>query len=131
MNTKRVWAFRSPDAREALSNCKVFVQALERDAGAPFDPFAACLVYSELVSNVVDHAPGPISIDVELQDQRLSVTVTDQGRGFTLRPSLPEDPFAEAGRGLFLVSQFSDELIAGSNGEGHYVRVTLAPAAVV
>lgn len=124
--TRRVWAFHAPDAREALSNCRVFVQALEQEATVPFDPFAACLVYSELVSNVVDHAPGPIDIHVDVEGRNLLMTVVDEGNGFTLKPSLPADPLSEAGRGLFIVSQFSKDLSAGRDDAGrHYVRVTL------
>lgn len=126
-----MWAFHATDAREALSNCRVFVQALERDAGAPFDSFAACLVYSELVTNVVTHAPGPIDIHVDREEQHLSMTVVDRGPGFPLHPQLPDDVLADSGRGLFIVSKFAKDISAGTDREGHhFVRVTLPATAV-
>jgi anti-sigma regulatory factor (Ser/Thr protein kinase) len=72
------------------------------------------LLVSELVTNCVKHgAVGPeesIVLTVDLGDQRVRVSVADQGPGF----EQPETPVSEAaaeagsGWGLFLVDQLSD-----------------------
>lgn len=117
------WQFESTDASEALKARKQFVAALRR-ANRPLDTFAAEVVFGELVGNVVRHAPGPVRIGLELDDDAV-LRVHDEGRGFAPRKSLP-DPLDETGRGLFLVSKLAKEMkIERISGDGMSVCVVL------
>ena len=121
-----VWSFRSGNAHEALTRCQQFLSALKDEAALPVDTFASSLIYSELVTNVVHHAPGAIEISVEMHDDDAVLTVADEGPGFPLAPSLPSDPLADRGRGLYLVSKFAKNVTAGRDEHGHhYVKAVL------
>jgi anti-sigma regulatory factor (Ser/Thr protein kinase) len=67
---------------------------------------SARLVVSELVGNVVRHAPSDIELSLELDPSRLRIAVTDSGPE-TIRTA-PVDPMAGNGRGLALVARVSD-----------------------
>ncbi len=64
------------------------------------------LLVSEVVSNAVQHSPGPADASVLLAatvgEETVHVAVTDSGRGFT--PSR-HDPRAEGGYGLYLLDK--------------------------
>jgi anti-sigma regulatory factor (Ser/Thr protein kinase) len=106
---KPVWRYRADDAVHALPIREQFAEAL-----AGLAPECAALgaeiVFSELVSNVVKHAPGPIDVEFEVLDGRALLHVRDEGPGFLPHPSVPTDLFAESGRGLVLVQEFCTEL---------------------
>jgi anti-sigma regulatory factor (Ser/Thr protein kinase) len=67
----------------------------------------ALLLTSELVTNAVLHAGGKPVLDVDVQPERLRVTVTDGGAPLPETPTNPA-PLDESGRGLFLVETLSD-----------------------
>jgi anti-sigma regulatory factor (Ser/Thr protein kinase) len=85
------------------------------------------LIFGELLANVVQHAPGEITVCVHWPKGDVPVlTVYDRGPGFQLIPQLPADPFADAGRGLFLVKTLGDDLrVYRHRGGGMCVRVRL------
>lgn len=96
-----------------------FVDWLERVPveRAPAEELA--IVASELCSNAVRHAtgaPGGVAMRAWVEGDAVILEVEDDG-GSLARPSpvvddnLP-DPEAEAGRGLFLVRTFTDELVS-------------------
>ncbi len=121
-----VWFFRSENAHEALGCCKAFLNAVKQDAAVPVDTFASSLIYSELVTNVVHHAPGAIEISVDLVNHDAVLKVADRGPGFALSASLPENPLAERGRGLFLVAKFAKDIRTGTDEHGrHFVAAVL------
>ena len=60
-----------------------------------------------MIGNVVRYAPGAAYVEVEWHRDSVSIEVVDRGPGFTYEPSLPADPFAETGRGLYLVRAYS------------------------
>lgn len=65
----------------------------------------ALLVITELLSNAIDHAAGPVSLSVELVDGSVHVEVRDDGPE---PPRLqPFDPSRVRGRGLQLVDALS------------------------
>lgn len=103
-----VWKFHADRAEAALGRRSEFLRALEEESGDYcFDRFAAELIYTELVSNVVRHASGPIDVQLSCNDGEATIAVYDRGKGFSLHPRLPRHSLDESGRGLFLVSQFS------------------------
>jgi anti-sigma regulatory factor (Ser/Thr protein kinase) len=73
------------------------------------------LLVSELVTNCVKHArTGPedsIVLIVDIGDERVRVSVTDEGPGFEPPSAPPTEQAAEAGSGwgLFLVDQLADD----------------------
>lgn len=65
-------------------------------------------------------------VSVTWTGPRPELTVSDLGPGFELDPSLPPDPLAESGRGLFLVNRLAADLaVAVRRGGGATVRATL------
>lgn len=121
-----VWTFHSKNARDALGCCNQFLQAVRANAKIAVDTFASSLIYSELVANVVAHAPGAIDISVAVEGGNAVLKVADEGPGFVLRATLPADMLAERGRGLFLVSKFAKAVCAGMDERGHhYVKAVL------
>lgn len=99
-----LWRFGSNDAVDALRVRDDFLASLQEHAGSNIDLNAARVVFTELVANVVLHAPGPIAIALEVVDSHATLTVSDTGPGFVFAPALPRNPLCDNGRGLFLVS---------------------------
>jgi anti-sigma regulatory factor (Ser/Thr protein kinase) len=64
------------------------------------------LLVSEVVSNAVQHSPGPAGAPVLLAaavgEKIVHIAVTDAGRGFTPRR---HDPRADGGYGLYLLDK--------------------------
>lgn len=88
------------------------------------------MIYAELVSNAIRHAPGTIEIAVECPDSGGDITlhVLDRGPGYRLDPHLPSDIFNECGRGLFIISTFADRfMVEERNGGGSHARIILKP----
>jgi anti-sigma regulatory factor (Ser/Thr protein kinase) len=104
-----VWEYAAEDAALALQARPDFLDAL-RAASVACTETAAEIVFSELVSNVVKHAPGPIAVKFEIGTDQAFLRVYDRGPGFLLRLAVPTDLFAENGRGLFLAHEFCSEL---------------------
>lgn len=76
------------------------------------DLFPASLVYGELVSNVIKHAPaGGVRVWLEPHHEKFALCISDAGRGFSADDvhGAPSDD-AESGRGLFIVRAVCDEV---------------------
>jgi anti-sigma regulatory factor (Ser/Thr protein kinase) len=94
---------------------------IERD---DLDDVVLCL--QEAMKNAVRFAVTGehFHVIVQVSDHRIDVTVRDHGPGFSmLRGSIRPgarghtDPYAESGRGLFLMGRLMDELeLAGTDG---------------
>lgn len=86
------------------------------------------MIYAELVSNAIRHAPGTIEITVECGNSGGDITlhILDRGPGYRLDPHLPSDIFSEVGRGLFIISTFADGFIVEERrGGGSHARIVL------
>ncbi|HKU81139.1 MAG TPA: ATP-binding protein [Candidatus Tumulicola sp.] len=124
MLPRTLWQFRSDEPSEALVERPHFIEALRRRFGDGVDVVAAEIVFTELVGNVMRHAPGPIEIHL-VDDEPASLEVIDSGPGFDFKPNLPP-PSAECGRGLYIVSQLSrDVSTRRRDGTAARVIVTL------
>jgi anti-sigma regulatory factor (Ser/Thr protein kinase) len=120
------WYFSGSNAAEAEWLRPAFMRYVRARGVEEADYSSVELIFGELVSNVVRHAPGEISVGVEWEGDFPVLTVCDRGPGFELHPTLPEDLLAESGRGLFLVQMFGDDLrVAPNPGGGARVSVTL------
>lgn len=124
-----MWRLHAEQAEDALRARADFLAALEREAELPLDRFRAQLIYTELVGNVVRHATGPVDVELKCVDGKALLHVFDRGGGFELQPSLPESPFTETGRGLFLVQQYAERLQVHSlQGHGTCVSAIFSVA---
>ncbi|HEV3153196.1 MAG TPA: ATP-binding protein [Candidatus Baltobacteraceae bacterium] len=104
-----VWEYAAEDAAQALHARPEFLRALRATSVACTET-AAEIVFNELVSNVVKHAPGPIAVKFEVGSRQAFLRVYDCGPGFLMHLAVPTDLFAESGRGLFLANEFCSEL---------------------
>jgi len=87
------------------------IMGLLHEQGAPGSDFdAAELIYGELISNVIRHAHGPIIIRLDWSSEFPTLSVTEGGHYVPPPIGLPSDPFAESGRGLFIVKTLAKDL---------------------
>ena len=106
-----MWQLHADDPEDALKERNAFISALARECGDPnVDPFAAQLIYTELIGNVIRHAHGPVDVRLYCVNGKALLHVFDRGNGFVLKPALPKAPFQECGRGLYLVSTFAERV---------------------
>ena len=77
-----MWIFHSSDAAKARSARREFVMKLRANAGEG-DYTHAELVFAELLSNVVRHAPGLVNIWVDCTAGEAVLYVHDHGPGCT------------------------------------------------
>lgn len=90
------------------------------------DLSAAELVVNELLGNVARHTPGPAEVYLEWEHDTAVVRVCDRGEPFEPPAAdAPISPFAEDGRGLFLVHSVSSNLTVERTSEGNCVSVVL------
>jgi serine phosphatase RsbU (regulator of sigma subunit)/anti-sigma regulatory factor (Ser/Thr protein kinase) len=95
--------FDARDARMARESRLCFTTFL-RELGAPQERLATAeLVYGELISNVVRHAPGTVYVSIDWTGEYPELRITDCGCGYAKHPGLPRDLLSETGRGLFIV----------------------------
>ncbi len=114
----RRFTFRSDD-RAAAHETHASISAALVAAGANEAQLNdANMIFSELVGNVVRHAPGSCEVVLDASGALPVLSVLDRGRGFTHAPHLPADTFAESGRGLFIVRALAAEFGATRRHDG-------------
>ncbi len=122
------WYFETDTARDALAGRPLLERYLSDHCEKGGDFFAASIVYGELISNVVKHAPsGGVRIWLERVGGRYALCMNDPGKGFNERDLHRElDVRAESGRGLFIVKQVCERLTFRRSGsKGFTVRAVL------
>lgn len=121
------WQFQAADARAAYVMREEFSTALITLCGVDDEELSSCsVIFAELIGNAVRHAPGALSVSLELRRGDVILHVIDSGPGFAYHPQLPSDIWAESGRGLFLVSTLArDVSVEALAGRGSHVYVTL------
>jgi len=128
----------------AISTARDFVTATLKNWGIPRTVRGdLLLIVSELATNAVRHAPGPV-MRVELVlsydgvAERVFAVVADSGQGFRWpshdvdgEAGVPDLERAEGGRGLFLVDAFSTRCGAGAfeGGAAVWAQIDLSPRA--
>ncbi|MGZ4698648.1 MAG: ATP-binding protein [Oryzihumus sp.] len=128
--------FLKPDDASAVGELRREVVAyLRRHAEPDSEVEDAELALSEVVGNAVRHAGGPVWVSLYWAQAQPVLTVRDLGPGFdparlaqpvTLAPRAGSATLAEAGLGLFLVSQVTPSLAAEvRRAGGMTVSVTL------
>ncbi len=99
----------------ALAERERLLEVLRQHSGWSVDEVAAHVVFTELVANVIRHAPGPIDITLECDGQSVLLNVGDKGPGFAFNAKLPDNVMTEGGRGLFIVSRFATQVQVEKN----------------
>ena len=119
------WRFQAANAIEAVGARHRFLAFLRDSCTPDSDYDSALVVFGELVSNVVRHAPGPIEITAEPDATGAVVlNVYDSGKHFIPVASLPPSTQL-GGRGLYLVSRLGCRLSAVRIDGRNKVTVTL------
>ncbi|MBV8490664.1 MAG: MASE1 domain-containing protein [Candidatus Eremiobacteraeota bacterium] len=127
---RQTWYFQSDDVYSAHAARHTIMSFLRHFAAADADLFRSELILGEILSNTTEHAPGPVTVEVDWTSARPIVTVFDSGPGMALSaPALPTDVLTESGRGLFLIATLSAKVhVEASPGGGTTMRVTLPVA---
>lgn len=73
----------------------------------PDSLFAAEMIFSELVGNVLRYSGTHVDVALDLTQSSPVLHVLDSGPGFFLNPKLPAEPYSERGRGLYIVTQLA------------------------
>jgi PAS domain S-box-containing protein len=116
-NDMRGWSFASDDGRAAVlvrHEVGALLAAWSSDGARAY---VGELVFGEVISNVVRHAPGLAEVELSTTPRGVEMSVADRGEGFTAQP-LAAAPLAESGRGLQLVRALADEVTIGTNPHG-------------
>lgn len=120
------WYLDGTDAAAATALRREVMAYLRRHADPDADFDGAELAVSELIGNSVLHAGGQAWVSLSWSGRQPVITVHDLGPGFTPDFSLPDDPIAVRGRGMFLVSHLTDALeIEAKRGGGSRITATL------
>ena len=121
------WSFDATDGREAQAARRSFTDGLRARAADPECIQNAEVVFGELVGNVARYAPGPVEVTVDWSGATPVLHVLDDGPGFQHVPALPRDVYSESGRGLYMISQLSDDFsVAKRPAGGSHARATLS-----
>jgi len=108
----------------AAAHARSLVQEAIYAWDAPVDPPVAALLTSELVTNAIRHEPGEtILLVITCECDQLRVDVHDTSRCVPVPTDAPA--YAEAGRGLMLVSSMSTEWGYYQTPSGKAVYFTL------
>ncbi|MGW6145500.1 ATP-binding protein, partial [Streptomyces sp. NPDC055140] len=117
-------AFALASKAEPLTWARETVRKLLRDRTDQGRIDDTVLVVTELLTNAIRHAGGPVSLTLDLYEKGVTVGVVDRGRDTTAIPTAPvsflaglQDEAAatiggedlpETGRGLYLISAFAN-----------------------
>jgi serine phosphatase RsbU (regulator of sigma subunit)/anti-sigma regulatory factor (Ser/Thr protein kinase) len=114
------WTFAIHDGDAARQVRNNFVASLKKQLFS-FDACAnAELVFGELIGNVVRHASSTMNVEVAVNHAGPDTVlhVMDLGGGFNHASRLPRDPYAEAGRGLFLIAALTEDFTVSERPDG-------------
>lgn len=125
--TPSEWSASTNDAMAVARIRRMLRDGLVRHATPESDIHGAEVILGELLANVVRHAPGQVSVQLDWGRVRPTLLVLDDGDGFTTTPQTTlSDVEAERGRGLALVRALGVETVVGNRSQGGaYVRVVL------
>ena len=105
------WRFKS--SQEIYpSSMQAEIMALLHREGAPDSDFGAAeLICVELIGNLIRHARGAVTVNLDWSGEFPKLSVLDDAKRF-VPPAigLPADPLAESGRGLFIIKALAREL---------------------
>jgi serine/threonine-protein kinase RsbW len=116
---------RIPARAEYITLCRLALTGLSRLRGLPDETLADLkLALTEACSNSVRHAyrdgrTGVVDIDYDLQTDRLTIEVSDDGPGFDyVEADGEEGELVEGGLGLAIIRSLTDEFELGDRAGG-------------
>lgn len=132
------WYLDGRDVNAVSALRREIAAYLIRHASPDSDLDAAELVVSEILGNVHRHAPGPAWVSLTWSSEAPELVVRDLGARFDadrelgvgadlVDADLPDDPFAEHGRGLFLVAAMAPRLESVAREVGGTIVTTVLP----
>jgi anti-sigma regulatory factor (Ser/Thr protein kinase) len=126
----RTWSFDARSSTDAEAAREGMCELLRQSGARPDQIADAELIYAELLGNVVRYAPGPVEIRIDRNRGNPVLHVIDEGPGYSFVPRLPRDPYAESGRGLYLVTSLAEDFhVSRRHGSGSHARAVLFPIA--
>lgn len=124
------WYFETDCPRDALAGRSLLERYLCDHTPEGSDLFPASLVYGELVSNVIKHAPaaGGVRVWLEPHREKFALCISDAGGGFSAQ-DVRADPSdeAESGRGLLIVRNVCDEVSYKQIERGGFIVRAVLP----
>jgi len=121
------WNFDVRDSAAADEVRLAIVRELASAGATQEGAIVAELIYSELIGNVMRHAPGKVQVRLDWYGGAPVLHVLDEGPGFQHIGNLPKDILSESGRGLFLVGELAEGILVHRRpGIGSHARVNLA-----
>ncbi|MEX0779497.1 MAG: ATP-binding protein [Balneolales bacterium] len=115
-----------PSDLEKLEDVQSFSEKLNQWADLQEEKAASVsLALSEAVTNAILHGnkenvEKKVEIQTSLQDNKLHITVEDEGEGFTPtelpNPTAEENLLNTSGRGVFLINQVCDDVKYSKKG---------------
>jgi anti-sigma regulatory factor (Ser/Thr protein kinase) len=121
------WRFKSAREIYASAMQAKLMELLRRDGSPESDFDAAELICVELIGNLIRHAQGPVTIRLDWSGEFPQLSVSDDAKRYAAPAiSLPADPLAESGRGLYIIRALAKDLsLSDGGGTGGTTCATL------
>ena len=108
---QKSWTFHSSDAYSAHTSRHELMSFVRGFLDSEDELFHIELIIGEILANTVKHAPGLVTVGIDLSGEQPALTIVDSGPGFgEFSPTLPEDGLTEEGRGLYLIGSLAREV---------------------
>jgi anti-sigma regulatory factor (Ser/Thr protein kinase) len=121
------WQFETANEIYPSSLHAEIMALLRREGAADSDFDSAELIYGELISNLIRHARGRVTVRVDWSAEFPTLSVSDEQRYAAPAISLPSDPMAESGRGLFIVKTLAKEFTLRDDGSSGSAACAILP----
>jgi anti-sigma regulatory factor (Ser/Thr protein kinase)/predicted ArsR family transcriptional regulator len=119
------WYLDSRDGRSVSRLRQEIAGFLRRHADTDADVASAELAVSELLGNLVRHAPGPAWVSLHWPADTVRIAVTDLGPSFDIKDVAKADDLGVSGRGLMIVDAVASRLTALARAPGAGSRVVV------
>jgi serine/threonine-protein kinase RsbW len=125
----RVVRLTIPAKAEYITLCRLALAGIPQLRPVPDETLHDLkLALTEACTNSIRHAygagnEGTVRIVYELDDDRISIEVADEGEGFVLDEASEADRMSESGLGIAIIRALADELeIEPGDGRGSRLR---------